>query len=348
MIDSEHILTIGPEYQPPKGGIAQCVSLYDKLIFRDFRYIANSCDGSPITKLLKALSSVLHCCYLLLTDRNIRIVHIHTASNNSFRRSTVILRIARIFRKRVVMHIHGGGFKTYFYSHESSVRRRLSECDAIITLSPVWQQFIRSVTGHDNVYVVHNIIDLPVKNKMCKDGLFHLLFLGHISKNKGVFDLLDLLNEYHDTYRGELVLDIAGGLYDVRHLEQYIDDSNLGDVVRFHGWVSGTAKQNLLNLADAFILPSYIEGVPISILEAMSYGLPILSTTVGGIPEIVSDGVNGFLFSPGDKTSIKSSIDTLLNDTGLCQRMGAASLQMCSSNMPAMVESELTQIYADL
>ena len=77
----------------------------------------------------------------------------------------------------------------------------------------------------------------------------------------------------------------------------------------------------LLDVSDAYILPSYKEGLPISVLEAMSYGLPMISTKVGGIPEIIADGVNDYLIIPGDQDAICASIKKLQNNQELTKQM---------------------------
>ena len=159
---------------------------------------------------------------------------------------------------------------------------------------------------------------------------------------------MEIINEYKTDYNGRLILDIGGGMFEVERLKQFIKANHLEDIIHFHGWVSGDDKIRLLNTADAFILPSYTEGVPISILEAETYGLPILSTAVGGIPEIVSDGGNGFLFTPGDKVAMKTAVDKLLVDTKLCRALGESSTMIAANNLPANLETVLTCLYVDL
>ena len=85
--------------------------------------------------------------------------------------------------------------------------------------------------------------------------------------------------------------------------------------------------------------------MPISILEAESYGLPILSTNVGGIPEIVFNEKNGFLFHPGQKNEMKDAIDKLLKDSHLCTKMGDSSRQIVLNNLPNSVEDKLNKMY---
>lgn len=348
MIPSSHILTIGPEYNPPKGGVAQCIATYGKTVFSDFQVLSNSCEGSQIKKLWKAISSLILLFFILLFKRHISIVHIHTASYNSFKRSSFFVRLSKAMGRKVVIHIHGGGFKEYYVKEKNYIDSILAKCDAIITLSTTWKTFFEETVGHKNVHIVPNIITRPIPIAIEKDEMFHLLFMGHICKAKGIFDLVEVIQEYQDEYHGKLILDIGGGLYEVDTLKQIIKDYQLEDIIHFHGWVSGNKKIELLNLADAFILPSYTEGVPISILEAESYGLPILSTYIGGIPEIVIDGENGFLFNPGDKPAMKKAIDTLLTDKKLVAYMSASSLKRSELNMPQQVELALNSTYNNI
>ena len=101
-------------------------------------------------------------------------------------------------------------------------------------------------------------------------------------------------------------------------------------------------------MADAYILPSYNEGLPISILEAMSYSLPIISTNVGGIPEILKNGENGFIMSPGDKDAMYRAILELMNNEKLRMDMGKASYSKVQEHMPNFVERQLNDLYRSL
>lgn len=345
---SDKIITVCPEFKTPRGGVAQCVSSYSKAVFSNFRAICNSCSGSKFKKSAKCVIAIFKLVWTLTFDRNVRVVHIHTASYNSFRRSSIFVLLSKMMGRKVVLHIHGGGFKEYYASEPSFVGRVLSRCDAIAVLSQSWKSFFDGITNPDRVRVVPNIVETPSLMDVDDDGMFHLLFLGHIQKAKGIFDLVEIINEYKTDYNGRLILDIGGGMFEVERLRQIIKANHLGDIIHFHGWVSGDAKIRLLNTADAFILPSYTEGVPISILEAETYGLPILSTAVGGIPEIVSDGGNGFLFTPGDKVAMKTAVDKLLVDTKLCRALGESSTMIAANNLPANLETVLTCLYVDL
>lgn len=345
---SDKVLTVGCEYNPPKGGVAQVIYNYGRYVFPHFKYVANSGGGSKVAKALKAFTGLARMAMMLALDREIRIVHIHTASYNSFRRSAWFVKVAKLFGRRVLVHIHGGGFKEYYAKNRDFVSSVLGKCDAIVTLSVSWKTFFEDTVGHKHVFVVPNIIEPPVAKDVCGEGLFHLLYLGHVYRAKGIFDLAEVVRRSHAEYRGRLVLDIGGGMYEVDALKRFIGQHNLEDVIRFHGWVDGERKQRLLNGADAFILPSYTEGVPISILEAESYGLPVLSTVVGGIPEVVDDGKNGFLFHAGDMDKMKQVIDKLLNDVALREEQGRMSKQISMKYLPDEVTACLKRVYESM
>lgn len=342
---SKQVLTVGCRYKHPKGGVAQVLYNYSCFVFQDFKFIANSGGRNKLHKLIKAISSFLETCCLLIFDRDIKIVHIHTASYNSFKRSAWFVRLAKMFRKKVILHIHGGGFKEYYATNAKWISSVLERSDAIITLSNSWRRFFQSIVKRPAVFVVENIVPFPVQQTAKEDdGKFHLLFLGLISKGKGIFDLIEVLHENVKSFSDNVLLHI-GGNGEVGLLNKKVKEYGLEGCVRYEGFVSGDKKIRLLNEADAFILPSYTEGLPVSILEAMSYKKPILTTPVGGIPEIVKQNVNGILFQPGDKIAISKAIEQIMNNDVEKEVMGEKAYQMVQSFLPVNVEMRLEEVY---
>ena len=193
--------------------------------------------------------------------------------------------------------------------------------------SESWSTFFIKEAGLKNVHVVPNIVPPPASWK--RPNMKHSIsfFLGFIYQKKGIFDLIDVIVQNKEKYRDRLKLYVGGTGQEYARLIDTINANNINDIVILCGWVNEDDKIKLLNIADAYILPSYVEGLPMSILEAMSYGMPILSTPVGGIPEIVENGVNGFLFPPGDKQAMQNSINKLISNPSIKRQMGTASLQ---------------------
>ena len=342
---SSRIVTIGCDYETLKGGIAQVIRSYSSL-FEKFYFIPTVKEGGKLFKIWVALKAMVRLCYLCVFH-GVKIVHIHGCSNNSFRRKKYFIIIAKLLGRKVVFHIHGAEFKSFSQNYGvEKVIRVLNRCDIIVALSQSWKEYFISSLKQKHVLIINNIVDYPVVMQTPKkDSVFNIVFLGEIGKRKGIFDLVDMLLNFHEEYKGCLRLHI-GGNGEVEELQRMIEP--IKDVVEFYGWVDVEMKRRLLSQANAYILPSYNEGLPISILEAMSYKLPIVSTRVGGIPEIVKDGYNGFLIDPGDKNAMKEAIDKLLVDEKLQKKMGEYSYEIVQKYFPQEVEKQLLDLYKSL
>ena len=353
MIDNNltsHVLTIGPQYKNPQGGIAQTVYNYRHLIFGDgFTFVANSRKGNKVLNLMTFVASIFWLVFYLLFARSVRLVHIHTASKRSFTRSVLYMKLAKFYGKKVVMHVHGGGFRNYYEQHKRFVETNLLKCDAIVALTDYWKDFFSKEIKHPCVYVVNNVIPEPkgVNRVQDESGIVHGLFLGNINREKGIFDLVQVLGEHVADYRGRFVLHI-GGTGMTQELKSQIKDYSIDDMVTLEGWVSGEKKHELLCRSGIFLLPSYIEGLPISILEAMSYGCCVLSTQVGGIPTIVTDGKNGILFDAGNLDALHLSLKRLVDDESLRETMGERSHLLVKAFYPEAVSRSLAEIYDNL
>lgn len=344
MLQSKNILTIGCKCNPPKGGVAYVLNSYMNYVYEPFNFVANSGGKNAFIKLWYMISALIKCEFKYIFNKEIDIVHIHTASNNSFKRSALFIKQAKRYGKKVVCHIHGGAFKTYRESNKEFVDKILQQSDAIVALSEYWKQFFTEEVGLNNVFVIKNIIPKPEQKKVIHEDKLHLLFLGFITEAKGIFDLIETINANKETWKDRVVLHI-GGNGKVEKLKELIAKYGLENTVIYEGWVSGDKKAELLSQADGFILPSYTEGLPISILEAMSYGLPILSTPVGSIPEIIKDGENGFLFEPKDCKNMANCINMLLNDKSLVTLISGKNISVAQNYLPDAVEHELCKLY---
>ena len=347
---SKKILSVGPEYVPPKGGIAQIVYNYSRYIFpqNGFRYVSNSCDGNRIKKIFKLISSVIIYVSTLAFQRQVKLVHIHTASKFSFKRSSWFVGLAKFFNKRIILHVHGGGFKDYYSSHSDFARRTLGKCDMVVVLSDAWADWFRTEVGLEYLKVVPNVIPEPAKCEIVKkDDKFHLLFLGLINDQKGIFDLIKAFKTHKEQLNGRCVLHV-GGNGQVERFNNEIAANQLEDLINYEGWVDAASKHNLFCSCDALILPSYIEGLPLSILEAMSYRKPVVSTPVGGIPSMIEDGVNGFLVPAGDGSAFIDRIIYLIDHPSECKTMGEVSYNKINKHFPLSVTAELIDLYKEV
>ncbi|HYM94478.1 MAG TPA: glycosyltransferase family 4 protein, partial [Chitinophagaceae bacterium] len=288
--------------------------------------------------------------FLLLSNRKIKIIHIQGSSYGSFYRKFIIFIIGKFFFKKIIIyHIHGGGFRK-FYENSNAFSKRLikiflEKADVIICVSRSWMDYFKLNYKTKNLVVLPNIIDYPEKPGNTENSsLITYLFLGLICEAKGIFDLVNVVAKNKDKYRNRIKL-LIGGNGKREALIKLIKDHQIEDIVEYLGWVSKEDKITVLNRADVYILPSYIEGSPVSILEAMSYGMAVISTNTGGIPEVVKNKENGLLIEPGNLQQIEKSLDWFLMNPELIQKYGAVSEKMVQKHLPDSVLYQLINIY---
>ena len=345
MLEAKNVLTIGIDYRVVHGGVAAVENVYSTF-YKPFNHVTTVVNNGKVWKLLTFFRALFNFTGWMLLHKEIRIVHVHGSSGASFWRKRIFIYIAKLFNKKVVLHMHGGRFGDFSKEHRNAVKKTLDKCDAIIALSEYWKKFFQLEFNCKKVEIIKNVITAP--SIMPKDHkVFTLLFLGLISRNKGIYDLLDVIEEHKNEFIGNLKLKV-GGNGDVNNLIQLITKKGIYDIVSYEGWVSGDKKTELLNESDVYVLPSYKEGLPISILEAMSYSLPVISTCVGGIPEIILNGENGYLINPGDKEALYDAINKLKSSEKLRIRMGNLSKPIVKEHMPQYVENQLKELYESL
>ncbi|HAO08235.1 MAG TPA: glycosyl transferase family 1 [Chryseobacterium sp.] len=285
--------------------------------------------------------------FVLLFDQKIKIVHIHGASRGSFYRKYIVFYISKyIFGKRVVYHLHSGEFHIFYESSGNFIKRRIQHLtqsvDLMICLSTHWYDYLGKNFKAKRLVILNNPVELPVvlNHHLDRNPVVRFLYLGLIVDKKGVFDLLAVIDKRKKDWNETFKL-VIGGDGENDRLKTIIKENRLSKIVEFVGWVSGKEKATLLAQCDVLILPSYNEGLPISILEAMSYEKAILSTNVGGIPAVVADGHNGYLFEPGNLSALENKINMLLEHPDKVVDMGVKSLAKVK---PYLVDNVLEQM----
>ena len=340
------------------GGISAVVRYWSEYI-DGLQYYPTFQEGTQWLKAATFISAYSKLYWKLLTDSRVEIVHIHTAAGTDFERSTRILQLAKRFGKKIVLHSHASQFKVYYASVTEEKRAEivctLKKADVLIALSESWKEwFISLGVEPTRIVILHNITAYPtilddVRNARATDLTnrpVRFLFMGEIGDRKGVFDIIRGLREHRNEIAGKLELRIGGNKRE-EELRKAITDGGLLDIVKFEGWVAGDKKIELLNWADVYILPSFNEGLPISILEAMSYKMPIISTPVGGIPEVV-DKSNGILVTPGHHDEIFIAMKHYLDVKTDILKHGNESYKKVETYLPDYVLVHLKDIYEDL
>ena len=286
-------------------------------------------EGGLVLRLATAAKTFLRFISLLVR-RRVSLVHCHAAMKGSFWRKSLFALVARMAGIPVIFHLHGSEMRT-FVDNQPIVLRRLiawilAKQSVVVVLSQSWFSYVKSISPLANVVVLPNYVDLQdLRYKVADNvsGNVQLLFLGLVGTRKGVYDLLPAFKDALSQVP-TLRLNI-GGNGEVDHAQALALELNIADRVVFSGWVSGEEKMELLKMAQIYVLPSYNEGLPVSLLEAMNWQMPVISTRVGGIPELVREGVDGLLVDAGDRAALSSAIVKLALDADMRLKMGMAA-----------------------
>lgn len=321
-----------------KGGIAAVVNGYrGSRLEKDYEiiYVESYKDGGKITKLLKGISGYFHFAKVILLDKP-ELVHIHSSFGPSFYRKMPFIIMASWAGIPIVNHIHGADFNI-FYLDASDKKKKLikktySRCSKLIALSEEWKERLIKIVPENKISIIENysvIHEEAYQAKLNRESNNEVLFLGELGQRKGCYDIPKVVKLVaNDVPNVKFILCGAGNAQDEEKIKKMVQKLNIEANVEFPGWVRGKEKDAVLCSADLFFLPSYNEGMPMSILDAMGYGLPIVSTNVGGIPKIVRNGENGVCCDAGDIDSFVKSIISILKDKSLRLQYAARSMEI--------------------
>ena len=342
------VLTIGPDYRTIHGGVVAVMSTYADYS-KDFKFMPTYSSENNIINVLMYPVLLAKILIFLLLNKNYKIVHIHGSSKiSAYRKYVVFLAIKYIMRRKVIYHIHGSEYHIFF-NNSKGIKKKIiqhfiEESDGIICLSRQWKEFFVNNFNIKQIFILNNIVPYPVEYDKDTHKDINLLFLGGFWERKGVFDLIEALGECNKDTLQKVKLKI-GGEGDIEKLNSMVSQYNLENNVDFLGWITGDDKKKVLINSDVFVLPSHNEGLPISILEAMSYKLPILTTDVGGIPEVVDDHTNGIVVKAGDIEAIKNAIEFFAANPQKSIDYGEVSFDRVKEFLPKKVIEDLEKIY---
>ena len=332
------------------GGIGAVLRTYEKNL-KHFNFISTHNDYSKIGSIFYFFYSVFKILIYLLFNRKIKIVHIHSASKGSFIRKLIIVLISKIFRKRVVFHMHGGQFKEYYkgLSWEKEISKViLKRVDIFICLTEEWKIYFQDNLGLNNVLILGNPVKIQDSiNAKPLNDVISLLFLGSINSKKGIFELLFFLQS-NIFFKNKQIQLTIGGTGEVEKLTRLIQDPIYLNQINYVGFVTGKLKDEAMKDCDVFILPSYYEGLPVSILEAMGHGKPVISTRVGGIPSVVKENNNGWLFDPGKFKQLESIFDVIVRQQFPLQLYQQNAYLMASDFSTENILFDLSSMYKKL
>lgn len=290
-----------------------------------------------------------------LLIKKVDLVHIHCADGGSVLRKAIVALTAILFRRPVVMHVHAEldlTYKALPAIAQITLRSVFQHCSQFILLSQSMQAFYMNQLDLDEekIVILPNPIELPellldhfpALNETVQE--LAILFLGRISRSKGVFDLIRAFSHLSEPPQRSLRLLLAGD-GDIEQGKILVEQLQLVDRVNFLGWINDDQRNKLLSQAGMFVLPSYTEQLPMSILEAMAWGVPVITCPVGGIPDVIVTGENGLLVPPGDVQQLSAAMQSLVDDPFLGRALALKARQRVTDFDVKHYIAKLEKIY---
>ena len=332
-----------------RGGITSVVKAYENSPLWDkfhCKWIVTHRDGGAFTKLSYLLKGFLQ---LLLCVPFYDIIHIHTSEPPSALRKVLFMAVSKMLGKKVIVHFHSFSVDTTIKSKYQNVYRYLfGKADVVLVLSKYWQDELCDTFGfnEDKVKVLYNPCTTEVSSKVYPKRK-QILYAGTVNARKGYADMIKAFAQIADRYPDWSIVFAGNG--EIEEGKALASQLGIAKQTIFLGWVRGEEKDKAFKEASIFCLPSYAEGFPMGVLDAWAYGLPVITTPVGGIPDIAIDGKNCLLFNPGDVDVLAKQLDKMMSSEELRKLVASESNELAKGIFSVeKVTERLGNIYQDL
>jgi glycosyltransferase involved in cell wall biosynthesis len=294
-------------------------------------YTTNRLD---VRNALLALMHSLRLVVLLARHRRAQLYVPISQGRWGFLRDAVLIAIAKLARRPVTLHLHGGHFPA-FYAQATGperwlIRAVLGRVDEAWVLTDGHASLFDGLIDRDRVLILEGTaedVGLGGPKDAATGRPLRLLFLSNLFPEKGCFDLVDAVESLRGRAGAGLAVRFVGEATpgvdaEMRRRAERLAGSGVS--IDYLGPLAGAEKTGQYHWADIFVLPSRyrLEGQPLVLLEAMSAGLPIVTTDHSGIPYTVRDGLEGLIVPKGDVTALAAAISKLAEDAGLRERLG--------------------------
>lgn len=356
-----HVLIVSHDKNSP-GGVANFISilfdhLSDQYIYEHFSIGNELGKKLNFIKPLIVIIDVIRLAWKCL-NTSVDCVHLNPSLNaKSLLRDGLFLITLSIMNVKTVVFFHGWGVKEAEVIKNDPFLRRLfkwvfGKATVIIVLASTFRKFLVEMGFDSNRIRVfstmfegkyfQNVVPAPRQNGRT------ILFLSRFVRAKGIYEVVEafalIANKFQDV---RLIL--AGDGPEQGNIRNRIEELGLSNRVSLPGYLRGYEKTRVLMAADLFVFPTYYgEGCPLSLLEAMAAGTAVITTSVGGIPDVFADGRNGILLKQVDAVSVAGAIEKLLNDNQLLTMAKEANKQDAWAKYEAgVVTRKIEDVYAD-
>lgn len=316
-----------------RGGISSVLRMHESMPYWkkwQCSWIETHIDGAIWKKLFMAFTGFVK---FISSLSKVHIYHIHLSEPVSAFRKLPYVYIASLLNKRVVVHFHSFSVETTVQGKYRYIYRYIfSSADAVIVLSEFWRDKLTEFLGsgaEDKIHVVYNpcvpnSLSIDENNSRSDPSSRYILYAGTLNARKGYADLIVAFSNI-SRFFPDLKLKFLGN-GDIEIALDLVKKLGIKDKVDFLGWKVGAEKDAVFNSATVFCLPSYAEGLPMAVLDAWSFSLPVICTPVGGLVDFIEDGENCMVFDPGDVEGLTLKLKEVLSDENLKIRLSEAGV----------------------
>lgn len=294
---------------------------------------------------LKRLIDISQTIIKVRHETDVVIIEVYTGLSSVMEDVATLL--SRFCGMRVVLWLHGGDLPNFIASHPHWTRHLLSRASVLVTPS---EFLARAVKFHGfNARVIPNVVDLqayPFKlREKLSPRLFWMRSFHPVWNPIMALRVLEILRR--TVPEATLVMAGADKGYE-KEARKMAEELNLTDAVRFAGFLDMKGKQREAESADIFINTNHIDNMPVAIIEACAFGLPVVTTSVGGIPDLLTDGETGLFVPDDDAEAMADAIVRLLNDDELSQRLSTNGRKLAERSSWEEVRPQWEQTFAEV
>lgn len=329
------ILLVGSSTEV-KGGIVSVLKNY--LGYKNWQefeicYIPTHIDANIVKKSLFFFMALMRI-KKELKSGDVKLAHVHVSERGSFIRKSKVVDYCKKNHVPVILHHHGAEFEEYYAEANNKTKKMiqdtLGKVDLNIVLSNRLIDTIKSKNNNAVVGVLPNAVNAPNHNMYNKDAR-NILLLGELNERKGVYLLLEAIEHMDSKLDKDVGLYLCGN-GDLERLKNTIREKKLEHRIRYIGWVDQEKKNQILSDTMINVLPSYHEGLPMTILETMGYGIPNLSTRIASIPDVLHENETGLLMDAGNVKQLEDQLWKLITNDELCYQISENAFNLIREN----------------
>lgn len=328
------------------GGISSVIKLIKKMPLwerNSFYWLGTQIQSGTMTKMYYAMKAAVTAPFLI---PKYDIVHFHMVPGTTLLIQLPELIAAKFFRKKIIMEVHIGN-QFVPYSNNRFFKWWLKRADMILLLANKWKKLLEESYRDVNTPsdVLYNACEMvPAVSPDKKENL--ILFAGSMDDNKAPDILLNAWATLHERYPDWKISFLGSG--NIEKFSRLAEDLGISHCVEFTGYITGQRKDRIFKEASIYCMCSYVEGFPMVVLEAWTHCIAVITTPVGGLPDVIEEGKNCLTFPFGDYKSLAAQLQRLIDDSSLRADISKYGYEFAQNNFSLnSVSTKLDEILVD-